>query len=223
VVLATNAFEESGLGRRIQHPDGRWRRGRLVICEVRAENPLTGEGAAVVRQGDHQVRVPDTPVTHAQIMAAAEATMPRSRDGAPARATLRFHTPTRLIQRGHLVTPDAFRFRYLIHRLIDRLEALSRGFTDTPLHLDVPALLEAADRVAVVDNRLSWEEVSSYSTRRRTTSPTSGLLGSVTVQATDWAPFWPWLLWGRFVHVGKDAVKGNGIYSLDPGPDQGVA
>jgi hypothetical protein len=37
---------------------------------------------------------------------------------------------------------------------------------------------------------------------------------SVVLQADDWSPFWPWLVWGQFVHVGKDAVKGNGWYEI---------
>ena len=61
-----------------------------------------------------------------------------------------------------------------------------------------------------VDNRLVWEELRSYSTRRRAASPTSGLVGRVVLEAEDWSPFWPWLVWGQFVHVGKDAVKGGG-------------
>jgi len=68
--------------------------------------------------------------------------------------------------------------------------------------------------VRVVENGLRWEEVWSYSTRRRGESPTSGLLGTVALHAEDWSPFWPYLLWGQFTHVGKDAVKGNGWYGV---------
>jgi hypothetical protein len=66
--------------------------------------------------------------------------------------------------------------------------------------------------VRVVENGLRWEELRSYSTRQRRSTPTSGLLGAVVLEADDWCPFWPWLVWGQFVHVGKDAVKGNGWY-----------
>ncbi|MGC9371610.1 MAG: CRISPR system precrRNA processing endoribonuclease RAMP protein Cas6 [Paracoccaceae bacterium] len=214
VVLATTVLEESGLGRRLQHADGRWRRGTLTVREIWAENPLTGERQAVLRQGEHQVQVPDIPVTHDQVLAKTSESLPPAPRGAPSQARLRFLTPTRLIDDGQLVKPEAFAFRPLLHRLITRLEDLSGLFSDHRLALDVPQLLEAAERVAVVDNRLTWEELTSYSTRRRTTSPTSGLLGTVILEALDWAPFWPWLLWGQFVHVGKDAVKGNGMYTL---------
>lgn len=214
VVLATTAFEEGGLGRRLEQPDRRWRRGTLQVREIWAENPLTGQRQAVMRGGDHQVHVPDVPVTHAQVLEAAEASLPQAPHRAPTRATLRFLTPTRLIEAGHLVQPDGFRFRPFFQRLLERLEALGEQFAGGPPAVDFPALLEAAEAVRVVDNRLGWEELSSYSTRRRAASPTSGLVGTVILQAVDWSPFWPWLVWGQFVHVGKDAVKGNGINTL---------
>ena len=114
-----------------------------------------------------------------------------------------------------MLKPHNFRFRPFFQRLLERLEALSEAFSDTPLDVDFPALLAAADKVRVIDNRLSWEEVRSYSTRRHADSPTSGLTGTVYVQAQDWTPLLPWLLWGQFTHVGKDAVKGNGMYVVN--------
>jgi hypothetical protein len=94
------------------------------------------------------------------------------------------------------------------------LEALSRDFSDTKLSLDFSSLVAASEQVRVRDNRLWWEELRSYSTRRRTDSPTSGLLGTVVLEADDWSPFLPWLVWGQFTHVGKDTVKGNGAYRI---------
>jgi hypothetical protein len=105
----------------------------------------------------------------------------------------------------------------LLQRLLDRLEALSRDFSDTTLSVDFSGLVEAAEHVRAVDNRLWWEELRSYSTRRRADSPTSGLLGTVILEANDWTPFLRWLVWGQFTHVGKDAVKGNGEYRMGDG------
>jgi hypothetical protein len=130
------------------------------------------------------------------------------------RISLSFLTPTRIVADGRLVKPHQFRFQPLLQRLLDRLEALSRDFSDTKLSVDFSGLVGAAERARVVDNRLWWEELRSYSTRRRADSPTSGLLGTVVFEAEDWAPFLPWLVWGQFTHVGKDAVKGNGEYRM---------
>ncbi|MBN1920032.1 MAG: CRISPR system precrRNA processing endoribonuclease RAMP protein Cas6 [Anaerolineae bacterium] len=215
VVLALQEFEVGGLGRKCAQPDGRWRRGRLAVQRVWAQNPLSGEEQPVLREGSRQVHVPDIPVSHAQVLQAAgqhsAALAAASPDGV---CTVHFLSPTRLIEAKHLVKPERFRFRPLLQRLLERLEALSEAFSNTPLDVDFPMLLEAAERVRVVENRLVWEEFRSYSTRRHGESPMSGLLGEVTLQTEDWAPFLPWLIWGQFAQVGKDAVKGNGVVQL---------
>jgi hypothetical protein len=214
VVLAVKELEQGGIGRRTKQADGRWRRGTFALREVWAENPLTGERQPVMEAGDNLVQVPDVPITHAQVCQWANQ---RIGECAPhlSRITLHFLTPTRIIRQGRLLKPGRFSFQPFFQRLMERLEALSRDFTDTPLRFDDPrGLIEAAGRVEVADHRLVWEELRSYSTRRRAESPTSGLMGSVVLKADDWSPFWPWLVWGQFVHVGKDAVKGNGWYEV---------
>jgi len=217
VVLAAAEMERGGLGRRLPreapgHPDPVWRRGTLTLREIWAENPLTGARQPVLRSGDRMVHVPDVPITHAQILAVP---VPPPE----AVVVLRFLTPTRLIQGGALVKPDRFAFRPFFQRLMERLEALTRHFSDTPLVLDDPrGLIAAAERVRVVENDLRWAEVWSYSTRRQRESPISGLLGAVALRAEEWSPFWPYLLWGQFTHVGKDAVKGNGWYEVEGCP-----
>ena len=210
VVLATTEFKEGGLGRKCEQATGRWRRGTVAVREVWADNPLTSKPQPVIRQGSRQVQVPDIPVTHEQVVQMANGEWQMA-----TRFTIHLLTPTRLVERGHLLKPRQFRFRPLFQRLLERLEALSGYFSDTPLDVDFPALLELAEAVRVVDNRLSWEELRSYSTRQHRATPMGGLVGKVTLEATDWTPFLPWLVWGQFVHVGKDAVKGNGWYRMD--------
>ena len=219
VVLAVHEFERGGLGRKTQQDDGRWRRGRLAVREVWAENPLTGERQSVLSARERLVQVPDVPITHAQVSKWASGRLASGRFAggkwAGGRLGVRLLTPTRLVAQGRLVKPEEFRFRPLFQRLMERLEALSRDFSETPLRFDDPkGLIAAADEVRVVENRLRWEELRSYSTRRRADSPTSGLLGEVVLEAEDWSPFAVWLVWGQFVQVGKDAVKGNGMYRL---------
>lgn len=210
VVIALTELERGGLGRRTLQDDGRRRPGRVRIREVWAENPLSGKRQPVLRAGETTVHVPDLPLTHRQVLEWVHAHPPGRY------ITLEFLTPTRLIEDARLVKPHRFRFRPLFQRLMERLEALTRYFSDTPLLFDDPrGLIAAAERVRVAENHLGWEEVRSYSTRRRAESPISGLTGRVTLEAEDWSPFLPWLAWGQFVHVGKDAVKGNGWYQLE--------
>ena len=210
VVLATTEFEGGGLGRRVQQSDGRWRRGTLAVREVWAENPLSGERQPVIREGSRQVQVPDIPITHRQVCEWPQSQITNHES----RITLRLLTPARIIERGHLLKPQQFRFRPFFQRLLERLESLSGYFSNTPLDVDFPALLELAEEVRVVDNRLAWEELRSYSTRQHRATPMGGLIGKITLEAEDWTSFLPWLTWGQFTHVGKDAVKGNGWYRI---------
>lgn len=211
VVLTIRTFEDQGLGRRMERQDGRWRRGTLCVKEIWAENPLTGERHALLEGDDDVVQVPDIAITHRQVMDRCAA-LKEPVNGAG--ITLEFLTPTRLVENEQLVKPHQFRFKPLLQRLLDRLEALSRDFSETKLSVDFSGLVAASESAHVVDNRLWWEELRSYSTRRRAETPTSGLLGTVRMEAPDWSPFLPYLVWGRFTHVGKDATKGNGAYRI---------
>jgi len=212
IILAVHGLEQGGIGRKTQQAHGRWLRGTFAIREVWAENPLTGERQPVMGTDDRMVQIPDIPITHRQV---CESASRRIGESASRRVTIRFLTPTRIVEHGHLLKPHRFRFQPFFQRLMERLESLSRNFSDTPLRFDDPkGLIEAAGRVRVSDNGLVWEELRSYSTRQRKDTPTSGLLGTVTLEVDDWSPFLLWLVWGQFVHVGKDAVKGNGWYRV---------
>jgi hypothetical protein len=154
------------------------------------------------------VQVPDLPITHSQV---ADWVACRSW---PREVTLRFLTPTRLTHRKRLVKPGELVFAVLLGRLLDRLESLAQHFSDTPLDLDYRALMARAEGVRTARDGTIWEELRSYSTRQRRATPIGGLLGEATFACDDWSPFLPWMVWGQFTHVGKDAVKGNGWYRI---------
>lgn len=210
VVLAVSEFERAGIGRNIAQAGGRRRRGRLAVREVWAENPLNGGRQPVLREGSRMVQVPDIPITHRQVTEHASRFAPQG-----SRLALRFLTPARIVERGRLLKPEMFQFRPFFQRLMERLQALSRDFSDTPLVFDDPkGLINAAGLVRVVENHLTWVEVRSYSTRRRAETFLSGFVGQVILESADWTPFLPWMVWGQFTHVGKDAVKGDGWYDI---------
>jgi hypothetical protein len=208
VIMALQGLEESGLGRRLEA--NRWRRGRLHIRAVWAEQPLTGQRLAVARAEQALVQVPDIPITHAQVL-------DRAAQPWPEQITLELLTPLRLTAQGRLVKPGEVTLAVMLARILDRLESLAQSFCDTPLSLDFAGLVRAAQGVRTVADGTRWVELRSYSTRQGRATPIGGLLGRVTFAAPDWQPFLPWLLWGQFTHVGKDAVKGNGWYRVEGG------
>lgn len=205
VILALEEMGRAGLGLKLA--ENGWRRGTFRIQAVEAVNPLTGERQPVVRADEALVRVPDVPVTHAQVLSRAEGI--RAREG---RLALHFLTPTRIVDQGELVKRP--HFRPLFQRLLERLSALAREFSDTPLNLDFQHLVQQAERVQLAVDEARWVELESYSTRLRRATPIGGFVGRATYWAEDWEPFLPWLVWGQFTQVGKDTVKGNGWYEM---------
>jgi hypothetical protein len=137
---------------------------------------------------------------------------------AGARVTVEYLTPTRIRDRFLGTGPDRTlagpAFRPIFQRLLERLSALSWHFAETVLALDFGDLVRRAESVRLEVDETRWLELESQSLRQRHRYPSGGFVGRAVYQADDWTPFLPWLLWGQFTHVGKDAVKGNGWYRL---------
>jgi hypothetical protein len=216
VVLALERMEQAGLGRRVR--ENRNYRGRFLVQRVEAINPLTGDTKEVVHAGDSLVKVPDVPVTHGQVLAWTEDAAKRGVGAPLAELTIEFLTPTRIRDRFAGDGPDGLLtrplFRPILQRLLERLTALTRQFGDGPLTLDFGDLVRRAEGVKLVADRARWLDLESHSQRQRHWYPSGGFVGTATYQAEDWSLFLPWLVWGQFTHVGKDAVKGNGQYRL---------
>ena len=194
------------------------RRGRVRLLHVLAENPFTAQRQvlwASVRQSDRQPDPsPALAITAAHVATAAQQWSLDER----AVVQLTFHTPTRLIARGQLVrSPQP---RVLVARLMQRLRTLGQAFAaadTTGLPFDDPqALLAPADAIMLQADETAWVDQWSPSRRLRRTTPIGGFVGRA-----NWAgeraaiqALLPLLLWGSIVHVGKDTVKGNGLYHL---------
>ena len=73
--------------------------------------------------------------------------------------------------------------------------------------------MAAAERVETVRARAGWVDWKRYSRRQRRKMNLGGVVGEMTYRG-DLEPFWPLLLLGQLVHVGKATVFGNGQYEL---------
>ncbi len=209
VVLALDRLAHEGLGATIEQPGGRWRRGTARVIRIDAVHPLSGETAPVLRPHDRMVQVPALPVTHADVLAAAER-LPHTGD-----LTLHFITPLRLIEHEELVKIPYF--RPLLHRLVERIKSLAENFGGGAVPYSIGELRDLADGVSLVENHTRWLDLSGYSTRLRREQKIGGLVGRATYYATDWTPFLPWLVWGSILHAGKNAVKGDGWFGIEAG------
>jgi len=205
LLSALSLMGGEGLGRRLRENGGE--RGRLVLRRVDAYNPLTRERMALMgEQGSAVPSSPALPVTH-------ELVQQEARRWPTDRLTLRFLTPTRITDGGRLVRKAEFRpfFARLLGRIADLWQAYGRDMPE----IDFAGLTGAAEAVAVVSDETVWTDPFSRSGRTGRRVPIGGYVGTATYRG-DFVPLLPWLLWGQCVHVGKNAVKGNGWYELLP-------
>lgn len=204
LVMAVPTFEAQGLGRKLAALGNQ--RGRLAVEAIDAVSPLTGARQPLYRRDCLQARAPGLAISAADVRAAADA-LPRDR------LTLQFHTPLRLTDDKRLVRELAL--RPLVQRLMRRLDDLSITFGDGSLALAWQWYLAQAEQVRVVRDETVWADVVSYSARQRRRTPIGGLLGRATF-AGDLTHLRELLVWGSLIHVGKNAVKGDGWYSILP-------
>jgi hypothetical protein len=136
---------------------------------------------------------------------------PRGGKNNISRITLQFLTPTMLKAGGVQARHPAF--GPIAKRLRDRINALSYFYCGKGLDIDFKAFGEQADNIKTVDDSTRWVESSRYSRRREVTHDLSGFVGEVSFEG-DVAPFIPYFKLGEYVHVGKNAVFGNGWYRI---------
>jgi len=182
--------------------------GRFTLEEIQEINPLLDATRSLLNM--RNVRQPHLQVTPARV---SEATPQRASS-----ITLNLLTPTRLTQQKRLVkSPEPYPF---VARLIERCQQLATHYgvgnqdVDPILWRDAYQQLTAlAHEWTLTYKETEWVEHRSGSRRHKRSTPISGLVGRFRWEG-DITPVYPWLVWGQSLHVGKDAVKGNGWYRI---------
>jgi hypothetical protein len=213
VVAAAQVMENLGIGRPSSTNSGR--RGRFKLEAIEGVDPFGERRQRLYTRGEKQVALPGLAVTSEGVATRADA-LPSDR------LALRFLTPTRLIAEGQLVRrPDA---AVLVRRLADRLEALEREYGEPGdpgaegedtwrarrlmVERHAPSMRTVADETR-------WVDVASYSARQRRATPIGGFVGRAVFEG-DLGPLRELLVWGEVLHAGKNAVKGDGLYRIEP-------
>lgn len=213
LILAVPEMGRMGVGRRLEENGGR--RGTFTLYQVEAVHGLTGEREVILEPGSRIVHTPTLAVSEQDIVAHGDTLLEQV--GTGGRVTVRFLTPTRLVHRKRLLKVP--QFRPLFGRALDRIEALFSMYGErrnsaqvpgmAPI-MDVPGWLQIAEEVRLVEYDVHWIDLKSGSRRTGRITPTGGLIGRAVYESDRWDDFLPVLLWAQMVHVGKDAVKGNG-------------
>jgi hypothetical protein len=214
LVLAVPRMGNDGIGRKLDHGErGTWHRGRFVLRSISEVNPLTGVRRTLMGEGQQMVQTPQHPVTSGQVQNTTEQVAQRMQANG-GQLSLRFLTPTRIVHEKKLMHEP--HFRPLFQRLLERVNELQRTFGQA---VDPPAwqeLLALADQVQLLHNQAPWWDVQGRSSRLEREQQLGGFVGQADYGAPVdvWPSLLPWLIWGMSTHVGKNAVKGSGWYSL---------
>lgn len=175
-------------------------RGELQLTEV-LQQPEAGDWQPIYRPGERLMPLP-----------VGEPAAPPC----PERLCVTLHTPLRLRNRGHNVTPESLTFGALFANLLRRISLLMRFHADAAPVADFAALVRRAHTVPLRERQLRWQEWTRYSSRQRTTMQLGGVVGTFELDggpALD--PFWPWLWLGQWTHAGKGTSMGLGAYRIE--------
>jgi hypothetical protein len=193
-IVAFKELSQGGLGRH---------RTQLELCAV-GHIGSDGIEAPVYTKENNLVRPPANAISWADLSS------PNGADNITG-VTLRFLTPTMLKADGVQARQPVF--GSVAKRLRDRINALSYFYCGQGLDIGFRAFGDQAEKIKTVADSTRWVESSRYSRRREVTHDLSGFVGEVSFEG-DLAPFVPYLKLGEYVHVGKNAVFGNGWYRI---------
>lgn len=132
--------------------------------------------------------------------------------------TLQFLTPTRIKynptgEKGKSEVVRIPEFHHIIRRLRDRINALSVAYCGGPIDADFKGIAESAMKVMTKNVNLRWIEIKRKSKTQPIKHDQSGFVGKITFEG-DLREFLPLIVLGEYVHVGEDAVFGNGWYRI---------
>jgi hypothetical protein len=125
--------------------------------------------------------------------------------------TIEFVTQTRLKHEG--MWARIAEFQVFFRRLLGRLSSMARFHCGAPLEVDFKRIIDEAHKVRLVRNDARWVSWSRYSSRQNTKMQWEGLAGTVIYDG-ELTPFWPYLVFGQYIHVGHGATFGLGRYQI---------
>jgi CRISPR/Cas system endoribonuclease Cas6 (RAMP superfamily) len=100
-----------------------------------------------------------------------------------------------------------------VRALLRRISALAYFYCGFELELDYKGLIKRAGRVDTAQESLRWEKLQRNSSRQGRKLDISGFLGEIEYVG-ELSEFYPLLMLGELVGVGKGAAFGLGGYEV---------
>lgn len=194
-------------------------RGRYWLEKVLARSPQAAGQAAptepdmALYDGHRRLFRGSHPVFHFNRDVLNEVAVLHKEDGArDAQITLRFLTPTRLKFQNKLTSN--IKFEIILRALLRRITLLSEVHCQEKLDLDYKKLIrEVGGSVRTVSSSLHWHDWERYSRRQQTKMMMGGFRGDITF-AGRLNDFLPFLILGKYLHIGKGTAYGLGKYEI---------
>lgn len=122
-----------------------------------------------------------------------------------------FITPTRMkANNKYILIP---KFYVFVRSLLSRISSLVYFHCNEELKVDFKQLLEDAKKIRIKERHTGWYDWERYSSRQDTRMQLGGILGNVTY-AGNLKQFLPFIVLGKYVHVGKGTTFGLGKYEI---------
>jgi len=185
---------------------------KLEEVEIRGERSKEkGQREELIYSGDEKVlRMDLSPLTF-DLSPSALDLYPFTSHLSPSTLHLFFITPTRLKFQGDL-TSD-LHFHILFRNLLRRISLLSYFHCGFELDVDFRGLIRESTEIQTKKTNLRWFDWERYSARQEEKMKLGGFMGKI-IFSGDLTAFWPYLILGEFVHVGKGTSFGLGKYEI---------
>ncbi len=131
--------------------------------------------------------------------------------------SLNFVTPLKL-QRNSKIIRENLTFQDIFRSLLRRISLLAYfhcKVKEDELEVEkFSDLITKSQEIKVIEDKTIWVNLSRFSTRQKQKIPIGGLVGKISFTG-DISSFWPFLVLGEYLHVGKNTSVGLGKYIIN--------
>ena len=126
---------------------------------------------------------------------------------------VRLKTPLRIQHHGHPVPAEKLTARDFLTALIRRQQTLAKQHIPDFPPIDFHDLRPNIENTVLMDADLHWFDWARYSSRQKTKIALGGIMGEFTLKG-DLTKLSPYLIAGKYFHIGKSVVLGMGQYDF---------